>query len=74
MDLSKYVVSFIGSHALEERKRELLLVQVVIDQDKLESLPLESATFERVVGDDTISEILDEAVHPTRDVLDLMDF
>ena len=40
----------------------------------MESLSLESTTFERVVKDDTISKILDKVVHPTQDVLDLMDF
>ena len=47
---------------------------MVVDQSKLESLQLESTAFERVVGDDTVGEILGKAIHLAQDVLDLMDF
>ena len=46
---------------------------MVVDQSEMRSFLLKSMTFERDVENNTIGEVFDETVHPTRDMLDLMD-
>ena len=46
---------------------------MVIDQCELESLPLESTAFGRIVGDDTVGEKFDKTIHPAKDKVDLVD-
>lgn len=74
MDFLEHIVNFIEPHALEERKKKGVPVKSSIQQHESGGLSLELLTFRRVVKDSVVDQRFNKAAHPTRLVINLVDF
>lgn len=72
MNLLEHIIGFSGSEALEQQEGGLS-IELPVKQHILRSLPFKHFVVWRVVRDGTVGQILDEAIHPTWFIINLLD-
>lgn len=68
------IISFERLKAFKQWEREGFSMELLVQQHVPGSLPFELLVFWRVIEDGAVGQILDKATHPTRFLVNLLDY